>query len=169
VGRILSTREWGSGREAALVTLHRSASVVLKALTLKEQGQHEKAIAKLRAELFRENSPSRYFIVPGSEKVLPPSVEGKWMAGEGSYRVLHLGGLEFLIDCADLEGHTRLIITHKEGSQFWLWLIAAKGHTIVADTVEFKKLASSIRTGIRCCLMENWWSVYCQRYNPPKS
>lgn len=143
--------------------------MVLEALTPEDQRRHTKAIAKLRAELFREFPPAHYFIVPGSEKVLPASAEAKWMEGEGHYRVLRLGGLAFLIDCADPEGHATLTIRHEKGTAFCFWLSAAKGYTVTAATAEFKDLGRSVRMGIRLLLAENWWSVFCNRYNPPKS
>lgn len=142
--------------------------MVLEALTPEEQRRHEKAMAKLRAELFRKHPASHFFIVPGSEKVLPASAEMKWMEGEGSYRVLSLGGLEYSLDCADPEGHTTLTIRHKDRSQFWFWVTAAKGYTLTAGTAEFKDLSRSIRSSITACLVENWWSVFCQRHKPPQ-
>jgi hypothetical protein len=147
--------------------LAEGATLILQALTPEEQRRHEKAIAKLKVGLFKDRPPSHYFIVPGSEKVLPARAEEKWMQGTGNYRVLHLGGLEYLLDCADPEGHTTLTISHKEGSQFWFWIIAAKGYTLTAATAEFKDLARSVRSSITVCLLENWWSVFCQRHKPP--
>jgi hypothetical protein len=141
--------------------------VVLEALTPEEQRRHEKAIAKLRAELFRHHSPAHYFIVPGSEVVLGASAEMRWDCDRGRYRVLHLGGIKFLIDCADPHGHTTLTIRHKEKAQFYFWLTAAEGYTLTAATAEFKQLATSIRASIKVHLVENWWSVYAQRYQLP--
>jgi hypothetical protein len=148
--------------------LAEGAPVVLEALTPEEQRRHEKAIAKLRAGLFAKHPASHYFIVPGTEKVLPASCEGKWMQGEGSYRVLHLGGLEYSLDCADPDGHTTLSIRHHAGSLFWFWIVAAKGFTLTAGKADFKDLARSVRSSITACLVENWWSVFCQRYKPPE-
>lgn len=67
------------------------------------QEKHEKAIAKIRAQIFRKYSASDYGMVPDSEKILPPSEHYE-----------SLGGLEYRLSGK----FTRVKVSHASDALF---------------------------------------------------
>ncbi|HEU4655858.1 MAG TPA: hypothetical protein VFS47_17860 [Steroidobacteraceae bacterium] len=143
--------------------------MVLAALTPEEQRRHEKAMAKLRAELFRKYSPAQYFIVAGSEGVTPASAEMCWMEGVGSYRKLCLGGLRYRIDCADEYGLAALHVRHRKDKEFCFWIESAQDFTVVSRCVQFTELSTCVRPAVLAHLAENWCTVICKRHGEMNS
>jgi hypothetical protein len=114
--------------------------MVSSPLTPTERSLHERAMQKLRRRLFRRYTPESYFVVPHSEHVIAAYAEECWNAACGTYRVVHLGGLQYHIDCGDPLGHSRFAVSHIEADRFNLWLSAAAGHTVTAVAVRFRDL-----------------------------
>lgn len=114
--------------------------MVLIALTDEERARHERAVAKMRQCLFLKHSAEEYRIMPDSERVLAAYAEECWNAACGTYRLVHLGGLEYRVDCSDPAGASRFAVSHSGADQFSFWLSAAKGHTVSAMTVHFREL-----------------------------
>ena len=114
--------------------------MVLEPLTPEERARHARGIERIRRRLFRRYQPADYFIVPNSEHVLPGYAEGCWNAACGSYRVFHVGGLSYAVDCKDAEGLSRFTVLHIETDQFSFWLAAARGHTVVSAIARFREL-----------------------------
>lgn len=120
--------------------LGEALSMVSAPLTSAEQARHERAIEKIRRQLFRKYTPADYFIVPASEHVFAAYAEGRWNEACGAYRVLHLGGISYSVDCADAAGLSKFHLSHAEADRFNFWLTAMPGHTISALNVRFCEL-----------------------------
>ncbi len=114
--------------------------MVRAALTEGELRKHEKALAKLRGRLFRRYAPADYFILEGSERIIAAHAEDRWNAACGAYRVLHLGGLTYALDCGDPRGPAELGFCHVEKDVFSLWICRAQGHTAHSSKVRFEAL-----------------------------
>jgi hypothetical protein len=114
--------------------------MVLVALTEDDRAQHERAIARIRRRLFRTRAAGEYRIVPDSERVFAAYAEQCWNAACGAYRLVHLGGLAYHVDCADPAGASTFALSHGEADHFTFWLSSAKGHTLSALTVRFREL-----------------------------
>lgn len=114
--------------------------MVLVALTEAERARHDRAVGKMRERLFRKHSAEEYCIVSGSERVIAAHVEECWNAACGTYRVVHLGGLEYQVDCEDRAGGSRFAVSHIEADEFNFWLTAPQHYTLSALNVRFREL-----------------------------
>lgn len=115
-------------------------TVVLELLTAQERERHEKAIARVRERLFSRHRADDYPVVFASERVIAAYAESRWNAACGDYRVLHLGGLSYSVDCVDEAGLSRFSVSHDEDDRFSFWLSAAKGHTVNSLLLRFREL-----------------------------
>lgn len=115
-------------------------TMVLELITARERERHEKAIAKIRERLFSRHHAEDYRVAPVSECVIAAYAESRWNAACGDYRVLHLGGLSYAVDCADEAGLSRFCVPHEEDDRFSFWLSAAKGHTVNSLLLRFREL-----------------------------
>lgn len=114
--------------------------MVLQQITAQERDRHQRAIVRMRDRLFSKHRPEDYLVVPASERVIAAYAESRWNAACGGYRVLHVGGLSYSVDCADEAGLSSFTVSHNEADRFFFWLSAAKGHTVNSMLVRFSEL-----------------------------
>jgi len=114
-------------------------------LTPDELVIHEKAIAKIRRKLFTRYSPADYFIIPGTEVVLPASVNVRFQPtyNETTQSVMW-GGLRWDVD-GGFEP-TPLVVTlrHWEADRFYIQVTSANGYTMHINTFPFATLDESL-------------------------
>ena len=92
-------------------------------LTSVEHERHERAIARLRYQLFRKYTARHYWLAPESEKVLPASPYYDIKAGGmPAPRALHLGGLAYQVASPRVGCSYAVQVEHWSGNEFAIWL-----------------------------------------------
>lgn len=116
--------------------------------TAAELAKHRLVVAKLRAELFRDQTPASLFIVPASEAIVPPYIDGRISQG----RNVSYGGLSYRVK-SERPGHWyELSIEHRTGDEFVIFLGVrnggSMGYTSFAMQRHFHELADAVRYAI---------------------
>ncbi len=103
---------------------------------------HEKAVAKLRAQLFKKHPPDAYFIVPGSEGRLPPIASVRVSPYLGDVRSLSLGGLTYDLTPPGFK-LVRMTLVHSADDWFNLALfnhLTQSSYTMIAVAMRFREI-----------------------------
>lgn len=109
-------------------------------LTAHDLALHERAIARLRAQLFRRHVAADYGIVEGTEEVLPASAYLDVRPGPTpAPRALHLGGLRYYIRSGRPEYRYQVQIKHWRDDTFRLHWSCFQGN------VHFTRFALDVR------------------------
>jgi hypothetical protein len=115
--------------------------------TAAELARHREALAQLRADLFRDQTPAECHIYMGSEKVLPPYVHDLVNTG----RRVSFGGLEWRVASTDPKLHYEVSVEHDSRDDWKIFLVIVgeiQRYTRFAAGRKYTQLPKAFRQAI---------------------